>query len=75
MATPFIVANRNENVLKGLDEPVPPLTTASGGGIYLVDPIIVEYHRTGNARSVNEPMAGVTAQGRKNGLVQPFLAQ
>ena len=35
---PFVGANRNNNVPKGIDHPIPTVTTANGGGSFLVEP-------------------------------------
>ena len=37
-AEPFVGANRNENVPRSVDGPIPPATTAHGGGSFLATP-------------------------------------
>ena len=75
---PFIGKNRNNNVPKSLQEPIPPATTAHGGGNYIVEPRIEAFmlgQQSGGApRSTNEPAPTVTGDGAIS-LVQPSIVE
>ena len=74
-AEPFTCANRNHNAPKGITEPVATLTTTSpGGGIFLANPVLVEYYSQSVAASVEHPLPTVTTHDR-HGLCQPTLVQ
>ena len=75
---PFICANRNHNLPKGLDEPIPSATTAHGGGSFLVAPGIQPFmlgQQTNAApRSTDDPAPTVAAAGAIS-LIQPSIVE
>lgn len=84
LATPttgsFVCANRNNNVAKGLDEPIPVVTTAHGGGLFLATPEVKPFTlgQQSNAapRSVEDPIATVATAGKislTEAVVEPFV--
>ena len=78
MAEPFVEANRNNNVPKSVDEPIPSATTAHGGGSFLVEPSLQSFmlgQQSGGApRSTADPAPTVTADGAIS-LVRPALVK
>ena len=62
-AEPFVVANRTDNTPKGVDEPVPVVTTAHGGGSFLVQPFLLGQQSGGAPRSVENPLPTIAAGG------------
>ncbi len=68
---PFIDVARTHNQPRGVDEPLAPLTTGRNHG--LVCPPFVAELRGGNssARSIDDPLATVTAGGLHHGLTVP----
>lgn len=73
-AEAFVAANRNNNVPRGTDEPVPGLTTATGGGSFLASPgmksFLLGQQSGGAPRSTGEP-APTIASGGAIALVLP----
>ena len=73
-AEPFVGANRNHNVPKSLEEPIPTATTAPGGGSFLLkpglEPFVLAHHRGTAPRPTDEPVPTVTTRG-PGYLVQP----
>ena len=74
----FIQANRNNNAPKSTGEPIPPVTTAYGGGTFLVEPKITPFmlgqQSGGTPRGTQEPVPTVTADGAIS-LIQPSIIQ
>lgn len=74
-AEPFVVANRNNNVAKSADEPLPTFTTAHGGGVMLArptaEPFILGRHIGPSAKSADEPVPTATSRGAGY-LVEPM---
>lgn len=72
----LVGANRNNNVPHGVDEPIPGLTTAPGGGVYLLEvdaePFTLSQQSGGAPRSAGDPLATIATDGAIS-LVQPFL--
>lgn len=64
-AEPFVGANRNENVPKDIDHPVPPITTK--GSIYLVEPgmepFVLGQQSCSTPRSTDDPIPTIAAKG------------
>lgn len=58
---PFIVPNNTNNVAKGVDEPLPTLTT--GNRNFVVVPHVTKFRGGATGHSVEEPLATVTANG------------
>lgn len=74
---PFVCANRNHNAPRSLDEPIPPATTTTGGGVFLVEPkaepFVLPQGGGGVAREVTEPVRTVACDGAI-ALVEPMVA-
>ena len=77
-AEPFLNANRNQNAAKGIDEPVPCITSAHGGGSMLVEPelrpFVLSQQSAGAPRDTAEPLPTVAAAGAIS-LVRPTIIQ
>lgn len=71
-AKPFIQANRNHNAPKSMDEPVPGLTSATGGGMFLVRPFLLGQQSGGAPRDADKPTPTITADGAI-ALLQPHI--
>ena len=73
---PFICANRNHAGPKRMDEPVPGITTAYGGGSMLVtpgaQPFVLGQQSGATPRDAAEPIPTI-ATGGKIRLVTPFI--
>jgi DNA (cytosine-5)-methyltransferase 1 len=66
--TPFVCANRSNNVPRDVDNPVPVINTATGGGLFLVEPVvqgpfILGQHGGSVARSIDEPLSTIATAG------------
>lgn len=75
IAKPFIHANRNHNAPKSMEDPLPTMTTPAGGGLFIVQPSIIQYYGTSDAHSIDRPLSTITAGGGKHGLVNPMLVE
>ena len=77
-AEPFIGANRTGNVPRSIDDPIPPVTTAHGGGNYLVEPdlapFILSQQSGGAPRALDQPIPTITGDGAIS-LVQPSIIE
>ena len=77
-AEPFVQANRNHNVAKGIDEPIPTATTAPGGGSFLVKPSLQSFmlgqQSAGAPRSTDNPTPTIAGAGAVS-LVRPSIVQ
>jgi DNA (cytosine-5)-methyltransferase 1 len=66
-AVPVVFANRNNAVAKDLGYPIPTVTTATGGGAYLVvpsaEPFVLGQQSDSAARSTEQPIPTVTTGG------------
>ena len=79
-AQPFTCANRNNCVPKDTGEPVPPLTTAHGGGIFLVEPdeaiqpqpFLLGQQSAATPKDTDEPVPTVASAGAIS-LTQPVI--
>lgn len=78
----FVFGNRENNVARDPDEePLPGMTTAHGGGIAVAEPVIADVshgdlareHNPANrrAKSVDEPLGAITAQGGQFAVILP----
>lgn len=78
-AAPFVLANRNNNAPKSDGEPVPAITTAGGGGIFVTsptaEPFVSAFRNHTAARGMDEPVPTMTAGNGSGGLalVSPDL--
>ena len=72
----FIMANRSENAPKSMDEPIPPATTAPGGGSYMVEadakPFTLPQHSCGVPRDIEDPTSTITTRGAIS-LINPMV--
>jgi DNA (cytosine-5)-methyltransferase 1 len=72
----MVGANRNHNVPRDVQEPVPPATTAPGGGLYFVEavavPFVLGQQSGGVARDIAEPLPTIAASGAIS-LAEPLL--
>lgn len=72
----MVGANRNHNVPRDVQEPVPPATTAPGGGLYFVEAVAVPFvlgQQSGSvARDTDEPLPTIAAAGAIS-LAEPLL--
>lgn len=75
-AQTFLFGNRTNNVAKGVDTPVPTITTAHGGGVAAVEPILFQVNQGGdrarNIRGVDSPMQTVVTRPSL-GVAQPLV--
>ena len=75
---PFVAANRNNNVPKSIEEPIPSPTTAHGGGSFLVEPemrpFLLGQHSGAAPRSTDDPAPTVAAGGAIS-LIQPAIVE
>lgn len=70
---PFLGMLRTNSAPRGLDEALQTIVTDNQH--FLIDPSMVELRNHGNARSVIEALATVTAGGNHHGLLMPFLTR
>jgi DNA (cytosine-5)-methyltransferase 1 len=63
----FTFANRNNNVPKSLDEPVPTATTSTGGGVGIVtptaEPFVMSRFSNETSKSTDAPLPTVVGRG------------
>lgn len=72
----FVIANRMNNVGKNPSEdPIPGMTTASGGGIYKVDPALVVLRNNADMRGVDRPVPTICAGGEHLALTTPMIVR
>ena len=77
--TPHLVAMEHGGRIRGIDRPLPTVTTAKGGAIGVAEPFLIEMRGTSErqlrqtARSIDEPLGTITAGGRHHALAEPFL--
>lgn len=75
--TPYIMSNNENNVCRGMDDPVPTITT--GPRNYLCTPALIQYHgeqsdREVRGQDVREPIMTLDASNRY-GLIAPTLTE
>jgi DNA (cytosine-5)-methyltransferase 1 len=86
---PFVCGNRTNNTPKSVDDPVGGITTTTGGGQFLCEPLVVEpfiatlahgnpaHERDPDSRrcrSLDDPLQTIHAGGGKFGIVEPFVS-
>jgi len=75
---PFVAANRTENAPRSIDEPVPCITSAHGGGSMLIEPnlrpFVLSQQSNGAPRDTDDPLPTVAAAGAIS-LVRPTIIQ
>jgi DNA (cytosine-5)-methyltransferase 1 len=72
LVEPFIIANRTNNAPKDPSEaPLPCMTTATGGGIAIVEPFVLSRHGDGAPRGVDEPTPTQVAK-HSHCLISPY---
>lgn len=74
---PVVCANRHNNAPRGADQPIPPATTATGGGVMQARPMAFTLGQHGGAvaRSVEQPTHTITGDGAisvTEPTVEPF---
>jgi DNA (cytosine-5)-methyltransferase 1 len=63
LAEPLVCGNRTNNTAKTADYPVGGITTTTGGGQFLAEPIILSQHSSGAPRSDADPLPTLTTGG------------
>lgn len=75
---PFIVANRSGNAARSFDHPIPPATTTTGGGSFLVHPEMRPFtlgqQSCAAPRQHHQPIATISAAGAIS-LIEPVIVQ
>lgn len=77
LAEPIILANRTNNAARNTDAPAPVFTTAPGGGIAVVEAIVLGTGQ-GAPRTAGEPLPTVTTGGAGSedpGCARPMLVE
>ena len=73
----LVGANRNHNTPKDTEEPIPTVTTAPGGGIYMVEadsmPFMLGQHSGGAPRTTDQPVPTIVASGGKISLIESTM--
>jgi DNA (cytosine-5)-methyltransferase 1 len=73
LAQALMMANRNENAPRSTAEPMPPATTAHGGGLGLVEPLVLGQHGGATARAASrQPIPTPTTDGAIS-LISAFI--
>ena len=70
---PFLIGQQSGAAPRDTELPSPTIATA--GKISLVRPIVIEYYGQSDAQDIAQPLAGITAGGRKHGLIHPSLVE
>lgn len=69
---PLVMANRNENVPRPASSPMHPATTAPGGGLGVVEPLVLGQHGGATARCARKkPVPSVATDGAIS-LISPY---
>lgn len=71
---PFIVPQLSGGANRGMDQPIPTITTTSRG-IGLCQPFIVELRNGQDARSIDQPLSSITTLGAHHGICQLFIIE
>ena len=75
---PFIVANRNQNVPRSMDQPIPTATTTTGGGTCFIQPdatpFVLGQQSSAAPRHTQDPVPTVATAGAIS-LIQPAIIQ
>jgi DNA (cytosine-5)-methyltransferase 1 len=78
LVEPVVFGNRTNNVGKDTAAPVPTITTATGGGVALAEPIVFQVNQGGdrarNIRGVDSPMQTVVTRPSL-GVAQPLVTR
>lgn len=69
---PVIVPQMSGGSNRGLDQPIPTITTTSRG-IGLCEPFIVELRNNQNVRSLDDPLSTIATSGAHHGICEPFI--
>ena len=76
IASNFIAANRNHNVPRSIEEPIPTATTATGGGSFLIEakpkPFMLGQQSSSAPRTTDHPTPTVATAGAIS-IVQPSI--
>ena len=72
----FIGANRSANAPRSIDDPIPPATTAAGGGIFLAEalakPFLLGQQSQATPRETERPVPTISASGAIS-LTRPIV--
>lgn len=74
---PFVIGQQSGAAPRSTDQPLP--TVAGAGAISLCEPFLInmrgttESHINSSAKSIDEPVPGITAEGNHVALCEPFL--
>jgi DNA (cytosine-5)-methyltransferase 1 len=60
---PFVGANRTSNMPVDVDNPVPTVTTATGGGLFMAEPFVLGQQAGAVAREVTRPLPTIATAG------------
>lgn len=69
---PFVQANRENNTPHSIDDPIPGMTTATGGGVGVVTPFVMAMGGGGEPRSADDPLPTIVGKGGGS-VTMPFL--
>lgn len=74
--SPFVAANRNNNVPRSVDQPVPVVTTSTGGGLFVVEPgaFVLGQQSGAVARETTEPVPTIATDGAIS-LIRPMVVR
>lgn len=74
LAEAVMLANRTNNVAKDpSQDPLPCMTTASGGGIGIAQPVVVNMKGKSTASDVDEPVPTMTSHAQHLGVAEPIV--
>ena len=76
LCTPFLIPmeHSQRSRLRGVEEPLPTITTAKGGSIGLATPFIFDFLQHGGAKDVRDPL-GAQASHERFALATPYIVQ
>lgn len=77
-AEPIVCANRTSNAPRGMDEPMHPFTTSTGGGCFVAEPVVLSTRHSKDGagpspRSVEDPLPTIVATDSRFGVVEPVV--
>lgn len=81
LVEPFIIAMEHGGSVDSIERPLRTITTARGGAMAVIDPMIIELRGTAQdqirctGKSVDAPLGTVTAGGIHHGICEAFLVQ
>lgn len=81
LCEPMILTMEHAGSVRPVDIPLPTVTTAKGGAMAVAQPYLVKFkgtspaHIAASAKSVDAPIATVSANGTHHALAEPFLVK